>query len=57
MREVDGKVTAETAAAAVNGVVAVIVLHDAELDLAIYVGVGVEGGEAGKHARVDGSGL
>ena len=52
--QVDGEVTALAEAAALDVVDAGgVVLDHPELDLPVHVGVGVEGGEAGEHARVD----
>ena len=55
MRQVDGEVAAtEPDIGAVYVVVAGgVVLDHPELDLPVHVGVGVEGGETGEHARVD----
>ena len=58
VRQVDGEMAAEETACAATGAVDVVVtggvvLNHPELDLPVHVGIGVEGGEAGEHARVD----
>ena len=53
VRQVDGEVPSVDETAVYVVVAGGVVLNHPELDLPVHVGIGVERGEAGEHARVD----